>query len=114
MKPFNQHPTMETKQKLQHAREDQPHAGDYFVLDTRGDWFYVDADTAARVSRALDRRWPAPWVKFVDLSGARVWLRSGQIEGIRESTERQRSRDRELQYLRRKEDRSDKRWDDDD
>ncbi|HEU4557875.1 MAG TPA: hypothetical protein VFS20_08490 [Longimicrobium sp.] len=104
---------METKQKLQHAREDQPHAGDYFVLDTRGDWFYVDAETAARVSRALDRRWLQRWVKFVDLNGARVWLRTRVIEAIRESTERQRARDREFQYLRRKEERVDRRWDDD-
>lgn len=104
---------METKQKLQHAAQEQPHAGDYYVLDTRGDWFYVDAETAARVSRALDRRWLQRWVKFVDLTGARVWLRTSVIEAIRESTERQRARDRELQYLRRKEERVDRRWDDD-
>jgi len=104
---------MNTKVKQGHAEQEQPRAGDYFVLDTRGEWYYVDGDTAARVSRALDRRWPAPWVKFVDLTGARVWLRTSHIEGIRESTEHQRARDREFQYLRRKEERGDRRWDDD-
>jgi hypothetical protein len=105
---------MKTRQKAQHSGHEQPRAGDYFVLDTRGDWFYVDAPTAARISRALDRRWLQRWVKFVDLTGARTWLRTSVIEAIRESTEHQRARDREFQYLRRKEERTDKRWDDDD
>jgi hypothetical protein len=72
-----------TRQKQGHAGREQPRAGDYFVLDTRGDWFYVDAATAARISRAMDRRWLQRWVKFVDLTGARIWLRTSVIEAIR-------------------------------
>lgn len=103
-----------TRQKQEQAGREQPSAGDYFVVDTRRDWFYVDAATASRLSRALERRWLPRWIKFVDINGARVWLRTSVIEGIRESTERQRARDREFQYLQRKEERTDKRWDDDD
>lgn len=92
-----------TRQKQEHAEREQPNAGDYFVVDTRREWFYVDAATAVRLSCALERRWLARWVKFVDLTGARVWLRTSVIEAIRESTERQRARDREFHYLQRKE-----------
>jgi len=36
-----------------------------------------------------------------------------RIESVSESTERQRTRDRQFQHLRRKEVRADRRWDDD-
>jgi hypothetical protein len=40
-------------------------------------------------------------------------VRTEYVESVAESTERQRTGEREFQYLRRKEDRSDRRWDDD-
>ena len=72
----------------------------------------MDADTAARVRACWTGAGRRP-VEFVDIwPAARVWLRTSLIEGIHESTEAQRDRDREFQYLRRKEERGDKRWDD--
>jgi hypothetical protein len=94
-------------------RQEGPDSGDYFVVSTADGWYYVDYATAARLSRQLDRRWTPAWVKFVDLSGSRVWLRSRIVESIRESTGRFRAADREFHYRRRKEDRDDRRWDDD-
>ena len=65
------------------------------------------------LARALDRRKRPDWLKFVDLNGSRAWVRSDRIESIAESTERQRTSERDFQYLRRKEDRGARRWDDD-
>lgn len=90
-----------------------PMAGDFYVINSRYDTYYVSGDTARNVGRVLDRRWRPRWVRFVDLNGGRVWLRAASIESISESTELQRSRDREFNYLRRKEERADRRWDDD-
>jgi hypothetical protein len=40
---------MKTRVKQGHAGQEQPRAGDYFVLDTRGEWYHVDGETAARL-----------------------------------------------------------------
>ncbi|HEX2205193.1 MAG TPA: hypothetical protein VHG91_17915 [Longimicrobium sp.] len=88
-------------------------AGDWFVVEARTESFYVSAETAARVSRQLDRRWAPRWLKFVDITGARVWVRASLIESIHESTEDARGREREFHYRRRKEEMADRRWDDD-
>jgi hypothetical protein len=87
--------------------------GDYYEVNSRYGSWYVSSETAARIGRALDRRKPRRWLKFVDLNGARAWVRTEYVESVAESTERQRTGEREFQYLRRKEDRSDRRWDDD-
>lgn len=93
--------------------EQAPTAGDYYVLSTGGGTFYVTAETAARIGRVLDRRWMRPrWLKFVDWCGARVWLRTEEVDTISESTERQRELWREFYYRQRKEDQADRRWDD--
>lgn len=95
------------------GRADHPRAGDFYVVVSELGTWYVSADTAVRIGRALERAWPrAQWIKFVDQSGSRVWLRASTIESVYESTEANRVRDREFHYLRRKEDRADRRWDD--
>ena len=66
-------------------RAEDPHAGDFYVVVSEMGTWYVDAGTAFRIGRALDRAWPrAQWVKFIDLSGSRVWLRAGSIESVYE------------------------------
>jgi hypothetical protein len=99
------------KQK-EETPEQRPGPGDYYMVAQYSTW-YVSPETAARMGRALDRPWRPRWLKFVDLTGARVWLQTDAIECISESTERQRTSDRQFNYLRRKEERSDRRWDDD-
>ena len=99
------------KQK-EETPEERSGPGDYYEVASQiGSW-YVSAETAARVGGELDRRWRPVWIKFVDLHGGRVWLRSKSIEYICESTETHRTGDREFAYLRRKEDRREYRWDD--
>lgn len=98
------------KQKAE-TPEQRSGPGDYYeVVSQYGNWF-VSAETAARVGRELDRRWGPRWIKFVDLHGGRAWVRSDSIEYVAESTETQRTRDREFGYLRSKEDRRERRWD---
>ena len=96
------------------APEERPVAGEFYVVVAQYSTFYVDANTARRMGRTLDRRWARPWVKFADVAGSRVWLRTRSIEGIYESTPAQRERDRAFQRRRRQEDRADHApWEDD-
>jgi hypothetical protein len=91
--------------------EERHGPGDYYeVVSQYGSW-YVSPETAARVGRMLDRRWRPRWLKFVDLHGARTWVRTDAIEYVCESTETHRTNDRKFHYLRRKEHRADRRWD---
>jgi hypothetical protein len=92
----------------------RPGPGDYYELSSRWGTWYVSPETAARIGRALDRGRPKKWLKFVDLNGSRAWVRANRVESIVESTELQRTSERDFQYLRRKEDRAARRWDDED
>lgn len=104
---------METRTKKDQQPEGPRPVGDYYVVNSRYDTYYVSSETARRVGACLERAWRPRWVKFVDLNGGRVWLRTASIESISESTEDARSRDREFQYARRQEEKADRRWDDD-
>jgi hypothetical protein len=101
--------------KTEGQRVEEPRAGDFYVVVSELGTWYVTPATAARIGRVLGRSWPrAHWVKFLDHSGSRVWLRATSIESVYECTETSRARDREFHYLRRREDRADRRWDDED
>jgi hypothetical protein len=57
---------------------------------------------------------PAPrWVKFVDLTGARIRLRARLIDSISQSTAEQRASERALQRRLRREWRADRSYGDD-
>lgn len=105
---------MRTLKQKEDAPEHRPGPGDYYEVVARYGTWYVSPETAARLGRALDRRKPPTWLKFVDLNGSRAWVRARRIESILESTELQRTSERDFHYLRRKEDRSARRWDDED
>jgi hypothetical protein len=105
---------MDTVTTQERQRGDAPGAGDFYVIVSEYGTWYVAPDAAARVGRALARGWlQARWVRFVDISGSRIWLRTCSIESVYECTELIRERDRRFHYLRRKEARDDRRWDDD-
>src|SRR4051794_23359005 len=104
--------TMKTRGKQEDPKE-EPQAGDFWTIEVRCDTYYVSAETAARVGARLERFWRPRWTKFVDLYGRRVWVRTGLVESIHESPQAQRSRNREFDPARRKGERADRRWDDD-
>jgi hypothetical protein len=99
--------------KREEEEEERP-PGDYYVVSAEFGTYFVSAETAARLGRALDRPWLPRWVKFTDLSGARVWARASGIESIQESTERARVGERAFHRARRMEEKADRRWDEDD
>lgn len=100
------------KERQEGSGEELP-AGDYFVVATQFDSYYVTPETARELGRALDRFWRPRWLKFVDRHGARAWVLAGSVDAIRESTELQRAGDRTFNRALRREQKSDRRWDDD-
>jgi hypothetical protein len=102
-----------TKERTDAAGERSP-SGDFYVVVSQYNTFYVSAAMAAHVGGALGRRWVPRWVKFVDLAGSRVWLRTSAVDAVYESTTEQRGRDRVFHRARREEDRADRpAWEDD-
>jgi hypothetical protein len=77
--------------------------GDYFTLGSLDGSWEIDYETAARIGRALDRRKRPRWMKFVDLHGGRVWVRTNTIVYVTESHERHRSQQHTFHYLHDKE-----------
>lgn len=102
------------KEAVEQPEEQRP-AGDYYVVVTRYDTFYVTAETARMLGRRLDRGWPLRprWIKFVDAAGSRAWVRAEAVESIAESTEHQRQQGRDFQRSLRREEKADRRWDED-
>ena len=80
----------------QEKERGKPGAGDFYMVVTQSGTWYVSPEAAARVGTALDRRLRPRWIKFVDVYGARVWLRTRTVEAVFESTERIRTRSREF------------------
>ena len=103
---------MKNVKQKEEPREERPEAGDFYVVASELGTWYVTPETAERIGRVLDRRWRPRWLKFVDVSGSRVWLQAHRVESVYESTGTVRARDREFHYRRGKEERLDRRWDD--
>ena len=89
-----------------------PGPGDYFIVNTKDQWFYVSTPMARAIEAALDRVWfRARWVTFVDLSGSRIRLRASKILGLLQSTAEQRAAMRTFDRERHGESRADRDWD---
>jgi hypothetical protein len=57
---------------------------EYFALDSDSGYWMVSVEAAREIERALDR-WPPPrWLRFVDITGSRIRIRS---EGVRSLTQ---------------------------
>jgi hypothetical protein len=102
------------RELLGESEEELP-AGDYFVVFGDCGWYSVSAEVAQAIERELARWLRKRWVEFIDLSGARVRLRTTTIDGLFESTGEQRARERAFRRARRREDKADRRpWEEDD
>ena len=73
--------------------------GNYYEL--RGEFctWEISVETAVRIARLLERRWRPRWIKFVDLHGARAWVRGDSVFHLTESTEWQRFHQREFDFM---------------
>jgi hypothetical protein len=95
--------------------ERRPPEGDYFeVLARQDSFFYVTRAVAESLLRELAVERPRRWIRFRDLTGASVCVRSHLIEHVRERTAAQRESEREFWRARRQEAKEDRRpWEDD-
>lgn len=105
---------MDTIIKTQDKAREPDGPGDYYMVIAEYGTYFVSGATAARIGRVLERWFRPRWLKFADVNGSRVWVRTRAVHAVTESTLTQRTRDREFDYLRRREERAERRWDDDD
>jgi hypothetical protein len=102
----------ETNRRSAEHERIPPGAGDYFIIDC-GDssWYYVSTVMARAIEGRLDR-WLRPrWITFVDVTGARIRVRSRDINSIAQSTVAQREDGRVFDRNRRAEDEANRDWD---
>jgi hypothetical protein len=76
---------------------------DHHIVATTQFNYIVSTVMARHIERELDRKPRRQWVKFVDVSGARVRIRTSVIEGIEQSSLESRELWRRWREQRRKE-----------
>lgn len=93
--------------------EERPPADNFYVVVYGWSAFYVTREVADGVLRDLDARPPPRWIRFTDLSGSSVMVRSARISYVFESTLAQRAAERAFDRARRLEEKADRRpWED--
>lgn len=86
---------------------------DYFLVVARFEAWFVSREMVQAIEAALNLT-PAPqWVMFVDLTGARIRVRSRLIEYIYQCTAEQRSLARAFYRARKAERKAETDWDED-
>jgi len=76
---------------------------DHHIVATTQFSYIVSTVMAKHIERELDRKPRRQWVKFVDVAGARVRIRTSLIEGIEQSSLETRELWRRWREQRRKE-----------
>lgn len=101
------------KDYLGEPEERQP-AGDYFVVGYQFQRFFVTREVAEHILSELDRSDLPRWIRFEDLTGAEIAVRTRKIEFVSESTAAARQSARDFERAHREEDEADRRpWEDD-
>lgn len=100
-------------------RFEEPQGGtpdeDYWEVMGAAGWFTVTAETARKVMGQMDAPSPPRWLRFTDLFGAEIRVRTKGIDCVRECSLAQRSAERSFRRARREERKADGRpWEDDD
>ncbi|MDH3732907.1 MAG: hypothetical protein OEU54_05205 [Gemmatimonadota bacterium] len=76
--------------RLTHYFEQEPEKKarrvDFWVVYTRTFRIFVDQSTALTILDSIDQRWPRPWLRFRDLFGDRMSLRSRDVLAVTQST----------------------------
>jgi len=102
------------KEYFGESEEEKPEE-DFWEVAGDGGWFYVTRATALDVARQLQRLRPPRWLRFRDLFGADVRVRSADVNRVTECTTGHRAAEREFRRARRLEEKADRRpWEDDD
>ena len=94
-------------------QRETPRYAEYFVLDTADGCWMISRQMAVFIEHELDR-WPRPrWIRFVDVVGARVRLRTELIRSLGQSSAEIRSEWRRFYKEREQESKTEKDWDED-
>lgn len=102
------------KGRIPRPDEEEP-ANDYWEVSGDGGCFYVSKETAERILRALERLVPPRRIRFRDVFGSEVWVRTKEISCVEESTRTQRTASRRFQRARKEERKAERPpWEDDD
>jgi hypothetical protein len=73
-------------------RDEVPAPVDYFIIGTTDQrWWPVSTPMARHILRQLERLIPPRWIRFVDLSGATVQVRPGEIVDVTQCSAEQRA-----------------------
>ena len=88
----------------------EPGSTDYFVVVGEFCTWYVSTEMIRFIEECLDSG-ASKWIKFVDLSGSRVRIRTRQIEYIAQCTADQRAMQRDFFRALRREDDANRNWD---
>jgi hypothetical protein len=95
--------------------DERPPEDEYFEVACEYELFYVTAAEAERILRALEACVRPRWLRFTEVNGSHVILRTRLIEYVRECTVAQRASERAFRRARRLEEKADRRpWEDDD
>jgi len=86
---------------------------DFFWVETSSMCWFVSREMARAVEMTLTRKLLPRWVTFVDLTGARVRVRTRLIEVVSQSTAEQRVMARAFQRARSAERKAEADWDGD-
>ena len=78
-------------------------AGDFFVVTAGDGSWYVSTEMARFIEACLDRTPVPEWIRFVDLAGSRIRLRSEQVSVLCQCTAAQRARERQFARSLRRE-----------
>jgi hypothetical protein len=88
----------------------RPTGLDHFVVSAKSATWYVSTEMARHIEACLDVEHHQGWISFVDLSGARVRLRSLEIEYLAQSTTEQRAAERSFHRALSRERKAERGW----
>jgi len=101
--------------KEQHEENQEPERpGTYFCVAARCGTWYVSTAMARHLEACLDAEPRPVWLRFIDLTGARVRVRTRDVEYLNQSTPEQRAFEREFSRALNRERKTDRNWEDDD
>jgi hypothetical protein len=88
----------------------RPIGVDHFVVSAKSATWYVSTKMARHIEACLEVEHRQAWISFVDLSGARVRLRSLEVEYLAQSTADQRAAERAFHRTLSRERKAERDW----
>jgi hypothetical protein len=90
--------TFHPEETMEHPRS-EVRLGDFFVVSTEGDTWCVSTEMARHIDTCLEAEPMPRWIVFVDVTGARVRVRSDRIESLTQRSVEQRAISRAFERM---------------